>query len=389
MKKIVWFHLVPLSLACLTLFFLYEPLLGLYRANSHTLIPEYSSTELTGETRFLTNYNQSYTNELLVARSLVRPKQLTLFGSSELYSGVGESLSSNFLPDSLGAPILAIGHGFHELFAIYCELLYFSPYLSHSKINIVLSPGWFQDGKGTLPQSFIEFVPPHFITRIVHDTTISEDHKQYLAHTVAQNYEGELAGNRLEYKYLSALAHNIPKTETLKNALIQKHTLKVSNDQPPVELKSPKWAQWLRQAETNSLKTLNQYFIDSTYFRKYTSDKSGNIWKMKVNPVPSQNNQEFEDLKMIVKLLKEHNCEVSFVMQPLNPYYYEHIDNFGPIMDSISQLMKKEGLEENYLNLFVTDPKNYQPGILRDVMHFSDFGWMTVNKFLYERHFAQ
>ena len=125
---------------------------------------------------------------MLVARSLSRPNQLTLFGSSELSNGVGNYLSSNFLPDSLGAPILAIGKGYHELFAIYCELLYFHPYLKNSKINIVLSPGWFEDGKGTLPQSFIEFVPPHFITRIIHDSTISEVYKNYLTESVLKNY---------------------------------------------------------------------------------------------------------------------------------------------------------------------------------------------------------
>ena len=109
---------------------------------------------------------------------------------------------------------------------------------------------------------------------------------------------------------------------------------------------------------------------------------------MKVKSIPHKNNQEFQDLKMVVKLLKENNCEVSFVMQPLNPYYYENIENFRSIMDSIENLMIRNGLEKNYLNLFVTEQDKYTPGILKDVMHFSEYGWMTVNKFLYERHFS-
>ena len=385
MKKVFWYHIFPLLLAFGTLTLVYKPILNLYQVDGK--LPVFSSDELTEEKTFLTNYNLSAMNELQVARSLSRPNQLTLFGSSELSSGVGSYLSNNFLPDSLGASILAIGHGYHELFAIYCELLYFKPFLKNSKINIVLSPGWFEDGKGTLPQSFIEYVPPHFISRIVTDSTISKRDLDYLTTTFTQRYKGEFTGKRLEYKYLEAVLAEIPSADKLKNSLQLKHKLIVKNNAVEMEKKTANWESWLEVSRANSLKTLNEHYIDSGYFKKYTSDATGNIRKMKVKPVPHKNNEEFQDLKMIVQLLKENNCEASFVMQPLNPYYYDGLENYTPIMDSISDLMKSQGFEKNYLNLFVTKKENYIPGILTDVMHFSEFGWITVNQFLYERHF--
>ncbi|MEN8913573.1 MAG: D-alanyl-lipoteichoic acid biosynthesis protein DltD [Flavobacteriales bacterium] len=388
MKKLVWYHILPLIFACFTLWFLYHPLLNLYETNSQPT--SVSSKHLKEEVRFLTNYQNNVENELYVARSLLRKNQLTIFGSSELSGGKRPGLANNFLPDSLGIPVLAIGHGYHELFAIYCELLYFRPYLQGSKIHIVLSPGWFEDGKGTLPQSFLEYVPPHFITRIINDSSISSYHTNYLSKTYSTYYRSELGGKRLEYKYLGAKERHIPGAEKIKNSLKPKHKLVVIEDKKDLKINPyPNWEKWLNTSLDNSLKPLNKYHIDSSYFERYVSDKNGNLKVITVDPVPSTNNDELSDLKQVLQLMKENNCEVSFVMQPLHPQHYNSLSEYEPIMDSIDALMAEFGHTDNYLNLFVTNNNEYEPGILSDVMHFSDYGWMKVNQFLYERHFKK
>lgn len=385
MKKLVWLHLFPLVLALITVGVFYEPLLSLYGLEKKTEI--FSSDDLKQEKRFLKNYNQSAENEIQVARSLARKNQLTIFGSSELAGGERPGLANNFLPDSLGIPVLAIGHGYHELFAIYCELLYFRRFLPQSKIHIVLSPGWFEDGKGTLPQSFLEYVPPHFISHVVNDTLLPAHHLKYLAKSYDENYSTELSGKRLEYKYLEAYNRNIPSNSEVKKSLFLKHHLMVSDDGIGMANSEKKWKKWLSDSKLNSLKSLNDFFIDSSYFKKYVSDQKGDLKLISVGEIPHKNNSELADLKKILELTKEQNCDISFVMQPLNPYHYYHLNNYQPLMDSIEGLMAEFELTENYLNLFVTTKEEYEPGILTDVMHFSDYGWMKVNQFLYERHF--
>jgi poly-D-alanine transfer protein DltD len=42
-------------------------------------------------------------------------------------------------------------------------------------------------------------------------------------------------------------------------------------------------------------------------------------------------------------------------------------------------------LDENeipYLNMYVDNKVAYEPGLLNDIMHFGDLGWMKINNFL-------
>ena len=36
-----------------------------------------------------------------------------------------------------------------------------------------------------------------------------------------------------------------------------------------------------------------------------------------------------------------------------------------------------------YFDMFVSDSKKYDPGVLTDIMHLGDYGWMKINEFLY------
>ena len=98
----------------------------------------------------------------------------------------------------------------------------------------------------------------------------------------------------------------------------------------------------------------------------------------------TKTNQELKDLKLLVKFLKQNQCKASFIMQALNPYHYNNLKEFNPIMKEIKKTIESNNFP--YLNLFVTEGKQFEPGILHDIMHTNDYGWMKINKFLYDTY---
>ena len=68
----------------------------------------------------------------------------------------------------------------------------------------------------------------------------------------------------------------------------------------------------------------------------------------------------------------------------LNPYHYNNLKEFNPVMKEIKNTIESNNFP--YLNMFVTEGKQFEPGILHDIMHTNDYGWMKINKFLYDTY---
>jgi D-alanine transfer protein len=96
--------------------------------------------------------------------------------------------------------------------------------------------------------------------------------------------------------------------------------------------------------------------------------------------VPSNKNTELKDFKMLVKLLKSNEANATFIISPLNPYYYRDLQELDPVVSEIEAEIRKQDFK--YLNLFTSDSTKYDKAILSDVMHMSEYGWLLVNKFI-------
>lgn len=389
LKQGLVYHILPLIIALLAAYYLLssKAVIDFYTNNQTPTNTYFQDSARFYNTRHLPNYADSVWAELIVAQSLKNKHQLTVFGSSEL-SGA-DAVCYNFLRDSLHQKVFGLGHAYNELFAIYCQLLRMQPYLQNSKISIILSPGWFSDGLGTNPQAFLEFVPPHFISHIFNNKSIQTHHKKYVSRVFHDQYANQISGPRLEYQFLNT-SYLFPFLNKYKQALPLKYQLNLLPDFSN-EIKdttaNDKWIKWLNDSQQASLATLNEYYVDSSYFKTYLTKSNGDKKISRFKNISVKDNVELQDLKMVLQLLKENNCEVSFVMQPFNTHFYENCEAFDPLLTEINKLMTAYGFEDNYLNLFKTNKEDYTPGILIDVMHFSNFGWITVNKFLYEQHF--
>ncbi len=88
-------------------------------------------------------------------------------------------------------------------------------------------------------------------------------------------------------------------------------------------------------------------------------------------------------LENILSLLTKYNVDALFIMQPLNPYVYTDTNDFKPVKNIISEKIKFHGM--GYLNLIEAQ---YQPGVLTDIMHMGEYGWLLTDKAIVE-HFAK
>lgn len=350
--------------------------------------------------RWRANFDENEQAELDLMASLKNPDQLTLFASSEL---VDEPYCSfNYLPDSLGFPVLAIGHAHHQCLSILAELMAGRDYLNDAKVCIVLSPGWFESA-GTNAEAFLEFVRPNFLDRIWLDSKIKKSYKIHLGAFIHKNkpvftsispeMDRFLNLYRMDNQLNSGSAQPL---ETFEYQLVQ--TAKKSFPESFNKIKkieydfelSPKltrsdYSNFEKDAIAAKEDVLgrfsnNSIFVDSNYYTTYISDQNGKHLPGSMDIIDLVRNDELEDLKMLLTFLKEQKVNCSFVMQPLNPYHYTNMEVNTVAMEKIIGLVKKSGFP--LLNLYVDKKEQYEPAILKDIMHFSDYGWMKVNQFL-------
>lgn len=328
--------------------------------------------------------------EIELAASLQNPQMIAVFGSSEM--GVKLQYSPYFfLPDSLNMPTIGFGHAHHQTFSMFCELLAMEELLPGSKVCILLSPGWFETD-GTNTEAFLEFVRPGFLKAITHNENIPLRYKEEIGRFISEHYdEIDQPAEYLNYFRNLYESRNIP----LLSEEMKANTAGIDNlrykaflqPAPPALPPAPiDWERTGKRVQENFISgiTTNKLFVNDTYFMDVLQP-NGPVQKGKVQKIASPGkNREFRDLLLLTELLKRKGCRATFIIQPLNPYYYEGLENYNEIVAAIESRLREQGFP--YLNLFVTDRRSYEPGTLDDVMHLGDYGWLKVDRFLYENY---
>ncbi len=341
--------------------------------------------------RYNANLVKSENLELQLSNALDEKNGISIFGSSEL-TNESEYISYNFFPNKIGVRASSFGHAYHQNFAIYCQLLAFKDKLKNAKVCIFLSPGWFET-EGTNIEAFLEFVRPNFLKKIIKDQTINIESKISIGEFLLKNEDKiENPSPAINYFLEIVKFKNIP---FLNNYSLNKYKLfenikyqKSSNDSKNAISDTSKidWDEELKINEEKFISNIksNNIFVNDEYYTKFLKPKNGKLIKATFSSLAPKENQELKDFKLLVKLLKEQNCDASFVIQTLNPYYYDNLENFNPILKEIVCDLKEAKFP--FLNVFTTSKQEYIPGTLNDVMHVGDVGWININHFLYKTY---
>ena len=408
LKKVFFFHVLPIFIALLLVWGLtFLILFGLNskrysfwkRKNvgiSETMLIKGDGNQgkIKGKHANLEEGNKA---EIDYLASIKSPNQLTIFGSSEFSKS--PYCSYNFLPDSIGIPAMGIGHAYHQNFSILCELLAAHDYVEKSDVCIILSLGWF-DTKGTNTSAFLEFVTPNFLTSIDQNKDIDESYRKYIGKFIQEHsHEIDELSNDMEVlrasylldegnvfnKYKSKIAIHLNRGFSSKNIRYQFNVNSESRIAPPLKdyFSSNKDLQdtFIRNVTNNDL------FVYNEYYSNYLIEEDGSEKKGGTSDISIVDNQELEDFKTLVKYLKEMNANCSFIIQPLNPYFYSNLENYDELVVELTETLNKNDIP--YLNMHVSSKADYEPGVLRDVMHLGDYGWMEINKFLVDTYYEK
>lgn len=406
MKTILIQHILPLCLAfCFltTIFFSSD-----FPKNLSTWSAEKPFKE---KTSFPPNYfpvlRNSLKNDELIKNAL-QSKELIILGSSELTHN-SIAVPYRFIPTYMHFPVLGIGHAGFQSLAILSTLSSMSDYLNQANVLVILSPGWFEDyfSRGTSVELFLENINDRMLTEIILSEKLPLRYKQYIANYVASQYSSiTRASIPFRHLYHQGASENnlffmVVHYPFVKfNALLLslhfsflpwekkgKGNLPGSFPQagiPHVHYNESNLFNWdsilnISLSQALSKSTNNNWGIENDYYTTYIHGRKGHI-----KPVSTKNNQELKDFGMLVSLLRTFDCNATFVIQPLNPFYFPELSLLKPTLQAVTDTIALAGFP--CLNLFESDSTKYNKAILRDVMHMDDYAWHLVNRFINDQY---
>lgn len=385
MKRVGLQYLLPAVIAVVVLF------LSVKTINSYCFtLPE--SAEVNPNLRYLENFSTNRQYEPLFLAANDTSETIYLMGSSEL-TRTSSAAPYNFIPDRFQTKVVGIGHAGNQCFSIYSQLLANQDKLENAPIVILLSPGWFHThfSGGTASSSFLEYNTPTFLNQVLANAP-RDKFRAYEAKRIADFFteivNPDLSLKLLNYEHQSSKSfihkgcyYPLIALDKWLNQQKAQMTGKPSDRVHRRKMIAPEdvrvaWDSLFHTAKAEQRKrsASNELWIEDAFYAE-TNGKLGEVF-----PVSDANNTELEDFKMLVKLLKARKANVSFVIMPLNPGYYENCSELTPVMKQLEQELKTNGLP--YLNMWNDNPKTFDNGILSDVMHYSDYGWYRVNQFI-------
>ncbi len=388
MKALFKYHVFPLFFGLALAFLLAFSLVKSGWLQQETPAPKLINGTNTSDTNCYFSLASGETQELALYGSLKEKKGITLFGSSEL-SVSSPYMPYAFLPDSLGIRLQAFGQAFQQDFAVYCQLLAFRKELKDAKICIILSPGWFEE-EGTNIEGFLEFVRPNFLKRIAADKHIPIENKLEIGRYLHENYRAiENAGSAINYFVNLYRYRKIPALNDFfsqREGEIQPvHYVLKANKSLERKQNKINWEKRMDEAESLFVASIhNKIYVNDTYFNEYIKQKDGSLHRGNYEEIDLETNREWQDFLLLVDLLIESGSKPSFIIQGLNPYHYEHLERFDPMLRKITAKLDKHHIP--YLNLFTSNKKDYQPGSLIDIMHMGDVSWLKMNEFLVKHY---
>jgi poly-D-alanine transfer protein DltD len=393
MKQILAAYILP---ACISLFLVYR-----FAANpqlNNSLFPKPAEKSVSKPFVFIENFKDAPECEDLFLQD-DSAANIFLLGSSEL-TGETEASPYRFISLHFSTNLKSVGHAGNQCFSIYSQLLANEDRLKDARIVVILSPMWFfsKEAAGTSSAIFLEFNSENFLNRIIHNDSIPA-FKAYENRRVSGMFSEfsspGLALKQMHFGHQSSISpvHYLLYQPILKeNELLLKiksQLEKKTKSQREALIRIPvvpdtfnmNWDSILSFSRSQILTTMtnNSWGINNEYFSEHIKGKTSNV---RIGPL-SKNN-ELEDFRMLLKLLKEKKANASFIIIPMNPYYYINLKDADPIISTIESEIKQA--EFPYLSYWVTDTSKYEKGVLRDVMHLSDYGWHKANRFITETY---
>lgn len=336
-----------------------------------------------------------YQGEVIQSRMFEDKHYLPLFGSSELSSESQFHPSNYFKVNDKGLTPFLIGRGGTQSLI---NVLMISPNfdkLAGRKMVFILSPQWFEEN-GLIQDYFStnysklqaynlafnndldKTLKKKVIKRLLTFNDVKED---TLLKTV---YEGETSNSFMDkmkglfYKPAAYINKNILEKKDFIQTMLLKEPSYKTTDAAAIKDKNFEYLIQYATEVGQGQVTTNPYSIQDSYFNDYIK---GNFAKYK-NRYQNRSysaSPEYDDLGMLLDLLKEAKAEPLFISVPVNGNWYDYAGFPEERREAYYQKVKE--LIASY-GFSVADYSNheYEKYFLKDVTHVGWKGWVYINR---------
>lgn len=346
----------------------------------------------------------TFQGSLLQQKAVDTPGVFPIYGSSEM-SMINDFHPAKVLTPETGVTPFLIGRGGTQTIINLLNLASLED-LKGKKVAIFISPQWF--GPGGISQSTFEanfsalhayeilFSPDlspnlkrQIAERILNFPGAFKDYpylKKLLEDEVNPNFKTEVnqivnwLPARMEYSALE-LQDFYKMRSQIKNLTddkVAKYSTKEANP-PAID-----WDKLREEAKAEGIKSTdnNPFRMDNTFYTQYLLPKLKGKNDDDKNDLLSTS-PEYDDLKLLMQVLKQKGADPLFVIIPMNGRWYDYcgLDSSrrAQCYQELATLIQEEGY-----SLADFSSHEYEDYFLKDLWHLAWKGWVDVDQKLYE-----
>ena len=326
-------------------------------------------------------------------------RTVVLLGSSELMQ-TRSFMPYRYLPKELGIPVLAIGRGYFQSFAIYEYLSANDRYLSDStRLVILVSPGWFKED--SIPFNFfLTYFPAPVLARLLDKDAVTDLMRDYVtAHwSLVEKSSATLSlfgpqtnsgaprqrlwawirsGTRRLREQAIGLREQAFTLRTEFDMLLHTEASNshstiaaINTETRPV---APDWEALRRVAQERELAVMtnNPMYVRDDYYTRYLKDRG----RTEYFPAGMDPKGEMQMLETLLRYLQSRHVHALIVMEPLNPYTFSDASRARALGNEVAALCASTAMP--YYDMTQSD---YIPGTLSDAMHVGELGWVLIDE---------
>jgi len=351
----------------------------------------------------------TFQGRLLQQEAMDIPGVLPIYGSSEM-SMINDYHPAKVLTPETGVTPFLIGKGGSQTIIHVLNLASLQD-LKGKKIAIFLTPQWF--GPGGIPQSTFE---GNFSALHAYEVLFSDDLSPSLKRQIAErilnfpgaykdfpylkkmledeessNFKAEVKRTvnwlpaRMEYSALEVqdFFKMRLQVENLSDDKVAKYSNKETNP-PAIE-----WDKLREEAKAKAIESTdnNPFGMDNTFYQEYLIPRLKEKKDADKNDILSSS-PEYDDLKLLIQVLKEKEAKPLFVIIPMNGRWYDYSGLKRSERELCYQKLATLVQEEGY-PLADFSSHEYEDYYLKDPWHLAWKGWVDVDQKLYEFYMQQ
>ncbi|MCP8968557.1 D-alanyl-lipoteichoic acid biosynthesis protein DltD [Ectobacillus ponti] len=332
----------------------------------------------------------------LQKRMLGEKQILPMYGSSELLRLDPYHPSNYFKVEPHGFTPYLIGRGGTQSLTHLLSFSELTGELRNKKIVYVLSPQWFvAEGLDE-----VHFAPNYSSLQaysLVFNHQVDAETKRYLAKRLL-SFE-VVKQDKLLRPLLEAIVSNEQKTVwkaaaikpfayvyknilERKDLLVSLFTIPTRTPSTDESLRGLSMTQLEKRAEEAAAadSKSNQYGIEDAYFEKHIGDKLPDLRGYKAKE-DYKESPEYEDLQMILNLLKRNHTQALFISVPVNGPWYDFAE-FPKERRQVYYNKVRKQIEQAGFPVADLSSHEYDRYFMKDTIHVGWKGWVYVDQAL-------